>query len=106
MNRDRTKLASLYVPDAKIVYNGNAFAGGDAFASFFATATTTYHDSQSYDVHKVGGGSNLMVLVSGAVKYGIDKVNRGYSETFVLQSIPGPTPSFKIQSQVFRLVTK
>jgi len=105
MNRDRSKLASFYVPDAKIVYNGNTFAGGDAFASFFATATTTYYDAQSYDVQKVGGGDNLMVLVSGAVKYGIDNTNRGFSETFILQSVPGLARPFKVQSQGFRLVT-
>jgi len=104
MNRDRSKLADFYVPNAKIVYNGNAFASGEAFASFLATATTSYQDMQSYDVQKVGGGSNLLVLVSGAVKYGDDKTNRGFSETFILQPTSGLFP-YKVQSQGFRLVT-
>lgn len=67
------------------------------------------YDVQSFDGHPVAsdamGSCSIMLSVSGAVKYGQSKEQRGFSETFVLRSEPGQVTKFKVSAQGFRLVS-
>lgn len=95
---------------AAIVWNGNAFAGGEAFATFFGTMPLSFYDVQCFDAHPILpdglGTCSVSLTVSGVVKYGDSKEQRGFSETFVLMpEQAGQATKFKISAQAFRLVS-
>jgi NTF2-related export protein 1/2 len=68
----------------------------------------SFYDAQSFDAHPLApdgmGSCTIMLSVSGAVKYGESKDQRGFSETFVLKPEPGSRTKFKISAQSFRIV--
>lgn len=68
---------------------------------------TSFYDVQCYDAHPmmVMGSCSVMLTVSGVVKYGESKEQRGFSETFVLKPEPGQPTKFRISAQGFRLVS-
>jgi NTF2-related export protein 1/2 len=109
LNLERPTLEAYYHPNAAIAWNGNAITGGAAFSSFFATMPKSFYDAQSYDAHPLisdgMGNCSVMLSVSGAVKYGESKEQRGFSETFVLKPVSGQPAKFKISAQSFRLVS-
>jgi len=109
LNDSRASLSSYYHSNAAIVWNGNPITGGEAFSTFFTTMPTAFYDVQSFDAHPLPsdrmGGCSIMLMVSGAVKYGESKEQKGFSETFVLRSEQGRPTKFKISAQGFRLVT-
>ncbi|KAF8247444.1 NTF2-like protein [Wilcoxina mikolae CBS 423.85] len=109
LNDNRSYLDSYYHPNAAIVWNGNPITGGMDFATFFATMPTSHYDVQSFDAHPMGsdgmGSCSVVLSVSGVVKYGENKEQRGFSETFVLKPELGQVAKFKISAQGFRLVS-
>jgi len=84
--------------------------GGVAFAEFFEHMPATNYDVQSYDSQPMlvpgtsGGPCNYMVIVSGSVKYGDSKEQRGFSETFVLKPSSTDPNRYVVATQGFRLV--
>lgn len=67
-----------------------------------------FYDVQSYDAHPMGtnedGTTNVLLLVSGAVKYGESNAKpRAFSDTFVLK--PAGPAKYHVSSQGFRLVS-
>lgn len=104
-------LPSFYVPEAPIVWNGNALAGGAAFATFWAKMPKCRFEVQSYDAQPTkadGRGScSFVLIVSGSVKVGDmapDIKERGFSETFMLKpNVKDPT-RFLVATQGFRYV--
>lgn len=84
--------------------------GGVAFAEFFEHMPATHYDVQSYDSQPMlvpgtsGGPCNYMVIVSGSVKYGDNKEQRGFSETFVLKPSSTDPNRYVVATQGFRLV--
>ncbi|KAI5838898.1 hypothetical protein DFP73DRAFT_562563 [Morchella snyderi] len=108
LNSDRTTLASFYHPAASIVWNGNPIASGEAFAAFFASMPDSHYDVQSYDAQPmqfdVKGSCSFVLIVSGSVKYGELKEQRGFSETFVLKPVEVQPTRYLISTQGFRLV--
>ncbi|KAA8905535.1 putative nuclear transport factor 2 [Sphaerosporella brunnea] len=109
LNHERQTLEAFYHSNASIAWNGNAISGGAAFSSFFATMPKSFYDPQSFDAQPLvsdGMGScSVMLIVSGAVKYGESNEQRGFSESFVLKPEPGSQSKFKIAAQTFRIVT-
>jgi NTF2-related export protein 1/2 len=69
----------------------------------------SHYDVQSFDAHPMGtdgmGSCSVVLSVSGVVKYGDNKEQRGFSESFVLKPEPGQVAKFKISAQGFRLVS-
>ncbi|PWW76223.1 NTF2-like protein [Tuber magnatum] len=110
INTKRASLENFYDPNASIVWNGNPMTGGVAFAAFFERMPATHYDVQSYDSQPMlvpgttGGPCNYMVIVSGSVKYGDSKEQRGFSETFVLKPSSTDPNRYVVATQGFRLV--
>ncbi|KAG0641079.1 hypothetical protein HOY80DRAFT_955977 [Tuber brumale] len=109
-NTKRASLENFYHPNASIVWNGNPMTGGEAFARFYEHMPATHYDVKSYDSQPMlvpgtsGGPCNYMVIVSGSVKYGDSKEQRGFSETFVLKPSATDPNQYVVATQGFRLV--
>jgi NTF2-related export protein 1/2 len=82
--------------------------GGSQFARFFERMPAANYDVQSFDAHPMlpnqQGICNYLLIVSGSVKYGESKEQRGFSETFVLKPNGDATNRYVVATQGFRLV--
>ena len=110
----RSQLRAFYRPTSTILWNGNAFIGGDAFTDFVMRFPPTSHEVHSFDCHPVdsgifSGGPNLgeplsmILVVSGSVRFGDEREKRGFSESFLLKA---DGEVFYVANHVNRLIYK
>ena len=107
-------LARFYRPTSTILWNGNAFLGGDAYAEFITRFPATQHEVHSFDCHPVDSGMltgmgvpgeppSMILIVSGSVRYGDEREKRGFSESFLLKA---DGEVFYVANHVNRLIYK
>ena len=93
----RAQLRAFYRPTSTILWNGNAFIGGDAYTDFMTRFPPTSHEVHSFDCHPVdsamlsgvpipGEPPSMILVVSGNVRYGEEREKRGFSESFLLKA--------------------
>ena len=85
--------------------------GAQAFAEFAARLPSTAHEVQSYDCHPLvasntsaGAAPDIMLIVSGSVKYGFEANARGFSQTFNLKQDPEKPGTYYVDTDCFRQV--
>lgn len=87
--------------------------GAQSFAEFAAKLPATTHEVQSYDCHPLvssnvnaGQAPDIMLIVSGSVKYGADTNPRGFSQTFNLKQDPSAEKAgtYYVDTDCFRQV--
>jgi len=98
LDTQRAILSRFYRPTSTILWNGNAFLGGDAYAEFMSRFPPTTHEIHSFDCHPVNSGMlsggvsvpgeapSMILVVSGAVRFGEEREKRGFSESFLLKA--------------------
>jgi NTF2-related export protein 1/2 len=110
----RAQLRAFYRPTSTILWNGNAFIGGDAYTDFMARFPATSHEVNSFDCHPVdsamlsgvpipGEPPSMILVVSGSVRYGEERERRGFSESFLLKA---DGDVFYVANHVNRLIYK
>jgi NTF2-related export protein 1/2 len=112
----RPILKSFYRPTSTILWNGNAFLGGDAYVDFLIRFPATQHEVHNFDCHPVDSGMltgapvageapSIMLVVSGSVRVGDERDKRGFSESFLLKAEEGGQV-FYVANHVNRLIYK
>jgi len=107
-------LARFYRPTSTILWNGNAFLGGDAYAEFLSRFPATTHEVNSFDCHPVdsamltgqpvpGEPPSMILIVSGSVRFGDEREKRGFCESFLLKA---DGEVFYVANHVNRLIYK
>jgi Nuclear transport factor 2 (NTF2) domain len=114
LDTQRQVLSSIYRPTSTILWNGNAFLGGDAYVEFIARFPTTTHEVHSFDCHPIHSGMLsgvsvpgeppiMILVVSGSVLFAGEREKRGFSESFLLKS---DGDVFYVANQVGRFIYK
>ena len=114
IDTQRAVLSRFYRPTSTILWNGNAFLGGDAYAEFMTRFPQTSHEVQSFDCHPIDSGMltgvsvpgeppSMILTVSGSVRYGEEREKRGFSESFLLKA---DGDVFYVANHVNRLIYK
>ncbi|CCJ30222.1 unnamed protein product [Pneumocystis jirovecii] len=109
MDSNRDVLYQFYRPFSTIVWNGNAFTGL-CYAEFVKKLPNSCHEVvvQNFDCHPMTssmnehGACNIVLVVSGSVRYGNESQPRGFSDTFVLKYDLEKHGMYYIASQCFR----
>lgn len=87
--------------------------GAQSFSEFAAKLPATVHEIQSYDCHPLvssntnaGQAPDIMLIVSGSVKYGTETALRGFSQTFNLKQDPAAEKAgtYYVDTDCFRQV--
>ena len=119
LDSQRAVLKSFYRPTSTILWNGNAFLGGDAYIDFLSRFPSTQHEVNSFDCHPVDSGMlagaapgivageapSIMLIVSGSVRFGDERDKRGFSESFLLKAEEGGEV-FYVANHVNRMIYK
>ncbi|KAJ3046373.1 NTF2- export protein 2 [Rhizophlyctis rosea] len=112
-DRQRHVLPQMYKDTSAIVWNGNALSGVEQYQQFCLKLPVTDHDVQSVDGQPVvppgttdPTRSQILVTVTGNVRYGDERDVKPFQQTFVL--CPDPDPSRKgtyfVGSDIFRFI--
>jgi NTF2-related export protein 1/2 len=86
-------------------------AGSAALSEFVNKLPSTEHEVQSYDCHPLvssnanaGEAPDIMLIVSGSVKFGGEPQARGFSQSFNLKQDPEKPGTYYVDSDCFRQV--
>lgn len=88
-------------------------AGAQSFAEFASKLPATIHEVQGFDCHPLvssnanaGQAPDIMLIVSGSVKYGTETNPRGFSQTFNLKQDPSAEKpgTYYVDTDCFRQV--
>jgi NTF2-related export protein 1/2 len=114
LDTQRPTIPRFYRPTSTILWNGNAFVGGDAYADFISRFPSTTHEVHSFDCHPVDSGMlggvpvpgeapSMILTVSGSVRFGEEREKRGFSESFLLKA---DGDVFYVANHVNRMIYK
>ncbi|KAI8923291.1 hypothetical protein BC831DRAFT_471921 [Entophlyctis helioformis] len=108
-DRQRHRIGQLYDASAVLLWNGNPLAGIQEIEKRYLDFPITDHDIISYDCQPlVGHGeSDLLVVVSGNVKYANEQRAKVFSQTFILRPVAtqdGAKSNYAISVDTFRFV--
>ncbi|KAI7871201.1 hypothetical protein BDF14DRAFT_1878586 [Spinellus fusiger] len=109
-DEQRSALANLYRDTSAILWNGNAFSGGQQYSEMLARFPRSRHEIDVYDCHPIAetvnaqGICGMMIGISGTVKFGENPTKKLFHESFVLMPDEGQAGNYYVQSQNFRFV--
>ncbi|KAJ3145427.1 NTF2- export protein 2 [Geranomyces michiganensis] len=102
-DRQRHLLHQFYKDGSAVLWNGSALPGHSC-SEFFLKLPATDHHVSSYDAQPVMDRGQILLTVSGNVRYGEDKESKAFSQVFVLSPDPEQPQKYFIGSDHFRFV--
>ncbi|KND01430.1 uncharacterized protein SPPG_03235 [Spizellomyces punctatus DAOM BR117] len=105
-DRQRHLLHQMYKDSSAVLWNGNPLVGQQNASEFFLKLPATDHVVHSYDSQPVMDLGQILVTVTGTVRYGDDKQSKLFCQIFVLSpDTANPTKgTYFVSSDHFRFV--
>ncbi|KAI9017411.1 NTF2- export protein 2 [Gaertneriomyces sp. JEL0708] len=105
-DRQRHLLSQMYKDTSAVLWNGIAMTGLEKLQEFFLKLPATDHQIHSYDGQPVRERGQILVTVTGTVKFGDDKQAKSFSQNFILSPDSGNSQpgTYFVSSDHFRFV--
>ncbi|KAL2911957.1 hypothetical protein HK105_208567 [Polyrhizophydium stewartii] len=103
-DRQRHALANLYGETSVLVWNGNTTQGAAAIARSYLDFPISDHEVLSYDCQPLTESSDILVTISGNVRYGDEQRRKLFHQSFVLRQRPESKGNYFIVTDTFRFV--